>query len=124
MKTILVVEDDPNQGLLYEQELNDEGYRVLRAKNGREALNMVKEHRLDCVVLDINMPVMDGLDALGRILELQPKLPVIINTAFPAYQESFMSWTADAYVVKSSDLTGLKTHIKEALVTLRVLEVS
>jgi CheY-like chemotaxis protein len=115
MKTILVVEDDPNQGLLYEQELSDEGYRVLQAKNGREALKMVEERHPDCVVLDINMPVMDGLDALGKILDLQPKLPVIINTAFSAYKESFMSWAADAYVIKSSDLTELKTRIKEAM---------
>jgi DNA-binding response OmpR family regulator len=115
MKTILVVEDDPNQGLLYEQELTDEGYHVLRANDGREALKLVKEQMPDCVVLDINMPMMDGLDALGKILDMQPKLPVIINTAFSAYKDSFMSWAADAYVVKSSDLTELKSRIKEAL---------
>jgi CheY-like chemotaxis protein len=115
MKTILIVEDDPNQGLLYEQELGDEGYCVLRAVNGREAVQIVKDHCLDCVVMDIHMPVMDGLDALGRILDLQPKLPVVINTAFSAYKDSFMSWSADAYVVKSSDLTELKKCIQEVM---------
>ncbi|MCS6862173.1 MAG: response regulator [Abditibacteriales bacterium] len=115
MKTILLVEDDPNQGLLYEQELTDDGYRVLRAMNGRDALNILKEQRPDCVVMDINMPVMDGLDALGKILGIYPKLPIIINTAFTAYKDSFMSWAADAYVVKSSDLTELKERIAEVL---------
>lgn len=115
MKTILLVEDDPNQGLLYEQELTDDGYHVLRAMNGRDALNILKEQQPDCVVMDINMPVMDGLDALGKILGMNPKLPIIINTAFTAYKDSFMSWAADAYVVKSGDLTELKTRIEEVL---------
>lgn len=115
IKTILIVEDDPNQGLLYEEELSDEGYRVLRATNGREALEIVKVRHVDCVVLDINMPVMDGLDAMGRMLEHKPQLPVVINTAFSAYKDSFTSWAADAYVMKSSDLTELKVRIKEAL---------
>ncbi len=91
MKTILVVEDAPNQGLLYEQELTDEGYRVLRAMDGREAIKVVEEHRPDCVVLDINLPVMNGLDALSKILDVQPGLPVIINTAYASYRDSFMS---------------------------------
>ncbi len=115
MKTVLVVEDDQFQGLLYEQELTDEGYRVLRAVNGREGLQVVKAQAPDCLVMDINMPMMDGLDALGKILAFRPTLPVIINSAFSSYKESFMSWAADAYVIKSSDLTELKTRIKEAL---------
>jgi DNA-binding response OmpR family regulator len=115
MKTILVVEDDPNQGLLYEQELMDEGYRVLRAMDGREAIKVVEEHRPDCVVLDINLPVMNGLDALSKILDAQPGLPVIINTAYASYQDNFMSWAADAFVVKSSNLTELKSRIKASL---------
>ena len=115
MKTILVVEDDPHQGVLYEQELTDEGYRVLRAMDGREAIMMAAAHRPDCVVLDINLPVMNGLDALSRILDAQPGLPVIINTAYASYQNSFMSWAADAFVLKSSNLTELKMRIKALL---------
>jgi DNA-binding response OmpR family regulator len=124
MKTVLVVEDDPHQGLLYEQELTDEGYDVLRASNGREGLNVVKAKAPDCLVLDINMPVMDGLDALGKILALRPTLPVIINSAFSSYKDSFMSWAADAYVTKSSDLTELKTRIRETLAQRATAEAS
>ena len=58
------------------------------------------------------MPGMDGLEALPRILGIKEGLPVILNTAYSQYQESFMSWAADAYVVKSSDLTELKEKIK------------
>ena len=112
---ILVVEDEINQGLLYEQELSDEGYDVDVANSGQEALNLVKDIEYNLVVLDIGMADMDGLETLGRMLSMDNKLPVILNTAYPSYKDNFMSWAADAYVIKSSDLTELKTKIKESL---------
>jgi two-component system response regulator (stage 0 sporulation protein F) len=113
MKTILVVDDDEAiRGLLME-ELTEEGYRVLTAGDAREALRMVEQEPLDLVILDIRMPGMDGLEALPRILGMREGLPVILNTAYSQYKESFMSWAADAYVVKSSDLTELKQKVKE-----------
>ena len=113
MKTILVVDDDEAIRTLLQEELEDEGYKVLIATNARDALKMVADESLDLVVLDIRMPGMDGLEALPRILGIKEGLPVIMNTAYTQYQESFMSWAADAYVVKSSDLTELKQKIKE-----------
>ena len=113
MKTILVVDDDEAIRTLLQEELEDEGYKVLIATNARDALKMVAAEPLDLVVLDIRMPGMDGLEALPRILGLKEGLPVIMNTAYSQYQDSFMSWAADAYVVKSSDLTELKEKIKE-----------
>ena len=74
---------------------------------------MVASEALDLVILDIRMPGMDGLEALPRILGIKEGLPVIMNTAYSQYQDSFMSWAADAYVVKSSDLTELKEKVKE-----------
>jgi two-component system, response regulator, stage 0 sporulation protein F len=113
MKTILVVDDDEAIRTLLQEELEEEGYKVLIATNARDALKMVAAEPLDLVVLDIRMPGMDGLEALPRILGLKEGLPVILNTAYSQYQESFMSWAADAYVVKSSDLTELKEKINE-----------
>ena len=115
MKTILVVDDDDAIRTLLKDELVDEGYEVMTAANARDALKMVQEEALDLVILDIRMPGMDGLEALPRILGLKEGLPVILNTAYTQYQESFMSWAADAYVVKSSDLSELKEKIKELL---------
>ena len=114
-KRILVVDDEVNQALLYEQELMDEGYDVDLANTGTDAVALVKEKSYDLVVLDIGMPEMDGLETLGRMLSMDNKLPVILNTAYPSYKDNFMSWAADAYVVKSSDLTELKSKIKESL---------
>ncbi|MDO9070708.1 MAG: response regulator [Deltaproteobacteria bacterium] len=113
MKTILVVDDDEAIRTLLQEELEDEGYKVLIATNARDALKMVAAEPLDLVILDIRMPGMDGLEALPRILGLKEGLPVIMNTAYSQYQDSFMSWAAEAYVVKSSDLTELKEKIKE-----------
>jgi CheY-like chemotaxis protein len=115
MQTVLVVEDDPNQWLLYEEELNYEGYRVLHAECGREALQMVRENHLHCVVLDLNIPDMDGTEVLRQIVESDLDLPVVINTAYAAYEDKPITQAADAYVVKSSDLTELKARVKEAL---------
>ena len=115
MKTILVVDDDEAIRTLLQEELEDEGYKVLIAINARDALKMVEAEPLDLVILDIRMPGMDGLEALPRILGIKEGLPVIMNTAYSQYQDSFMSWAADAYVVKSSDLTELKAKVKELL---------
>ncbi len=115
MTTILLVEDDKNQRLLYEQELRHEGYEVVTASNGKEALEEVQEKLPDIVIMDINMPKMDGIEAMGRILGKNKEIPVIINTAYSNYKDSFMSWAADAYIVKTSDLSELKKKIKEVL---------
>jgi DNA-binding response OmpR family regulator len=113
MKTILVVDDDEAIRSLLQEELEDEGYKVMIATNARDALKMVEAEPLDLVILDIRMPGMDGLEALPRILGIKEGLPVIMNTAYSQYQDSFMSWAADAYIVKSSDLTELKEKIRE-----------
>ncbi|MDQ1273493.1 MAG: two-component system, response regulator [Planctomycetota bacterium] len=115
MKTILVVEDDKNQLLLYEQELSYEGYNIITAKDGLEAIKKVKEQLPDLIVLDINMPKMDGIEAMGKILSEHKKIPIIINTAYSSYKDDFMSWSANAYVIKSSDLKELKDKIKEVI---------
>ncbi|MBM2835361.1 MAG: cheY 8 [Candidatus Brocadiaceae bacterium] len=104
MKTILLVEDDKNQLLLYKQELSLEGYNIITAQDGQEAIKKVKEHTPDLIVMDINMPKINGIEAIGKILSEHKKVPIIINTAYSSYKDNFMSWSADAYIIKSSDL--------------------
>ncbi|ODS34417.1 MAG: two component response regulator [Candidatus Scalindua rubra] len=115
MTTILLVEDDKNQRFLYEQELRQEGYEIATASNGKEALEKAQEQPPDIIIMDINIPKMNGIEAMGRILSKNKKIPIIINTAYSNYKDSFMSWAADAYIVKSSDLSELKNKIKEIL---------
>jgi CheY-like chemotaxis protein len=114
-KKILVVEDEESLRLLYEEELRAEGYEVLTAGNGREAIQQLEQGKPDLIILDIVMPVMDGMEALGRIVGKERKIPIILNTSYSGYRQDFMSWAADAYVTKSDDLTELKNKIRELL---------
>jgi DNA-binding NtrC family response regulator len=112
---ILVVDDEENIRFLYEQELRDEGYEIILARDGRECLDMVVKDAPDLILLDIRMPRMDGLEAIGKIIEINKDIPIIINSAYSTYKDDFMSWAADAYVVKSYDLDSLKSTIREVL---------
>ncbi|MDY6862646.1 MAG: response regulator [Thermodesulfobacteriota bacterium] len=111
--TILIADDDEDIRLLYQIELIEEGYNVFLAKNGKEVLEIIQKSLPDLVILDINMPVMNGLEALGRIVSSDKKIPVILNTAYSSYKGSFLSWAAEKYVIKSSDLKELKDAIKK-----------
>ncbi len=115
MTTILIVEDDKNQRLLYEQELKFDGYDIVAADDGKEALEKAQEQPLDLVIMDISLPKMNGIEAISRIISKQKGIPIIINSAYNSYKDDYMSWIADAYIVKSSDLTELKNKIKELL---------
>jgi len=115
VKKILVVEDDESQRILYHDELSEAGYEVMLAANGREALNQLDKDKPDLIILDIVMPVMDGMETLGRIIREYRDVPIILNTAYSSYKDDFMSWGADAYVVKSADLRELKEKVREIL---------
>jgi DNA-binding response OmpR family regulator len=112
---ILFVDDDPCLLDLYREELSEEGYEVVMAGNGKEAVARFSKEKPHLVVLDIRMPEMDGITALAVILGKNRQVPVIINSAYPQYKDNFMTWGADAYVVKSSDLSELKQIIRRVI---------
>ncbi len=115
MKTILVVDDDKSLRRLYKAELEAEGYRVLLAETGKQAIDKVNESVPDLVIMDIRMPEMDGLESMARILHDQRGVPVILNTAYSCYQDNFLTWAADGYIIKSADLQALKDKIRKVL---------
>ena len=114
-KKILIVDDEPNLRLLYEAEFSSEGYQVVLAGDGREAIDVVKKEKPNLVILDIAMPGMDGISAMGEILGCDNGIPVILNSAYTHYKDDFQSWSADAYVVKSSNLQELKETVVDLL---------
>ncbi|MDA8405939.1 MAG: response regulator [Desulfomonilaceae bacterium] len=115
MKRILVVDDEKHICELYKMELEEEGYSVTLAHSGKDALKQVDGAPPDLIVLDIQMPGMDGIETLEKLLGKDKGIPIILNTAYSHYKDDFTTWGADAYVVKSSDTSKLKAEIKRLL---------
>jgi len=80
MKTILVAEDNDSNYILMTYILK-RTYQFKRAKNGQEAVDMANEGGIDLILMDIKMPIMDGLQATAKIKEQHPELPVVALTA-------------------------------------------
>lgn len=119
MSKILVVDDEKALRLLYKRDLEQDGHSVVVAQDAGEGMRALESEFPDLVVLDIRMPGVDGLDAMGRMLERHPSVPVVLNTAYSSYKENFLSWSADAYVIKSSDTGELRAKVKELLAACR-----
>jgi DNA-binding response OmpR family regulator len=116
MAKILLVEDETALCLLYQTELGAEGHEVVVAQDGKTAVEMAARAKPDLVIMDISLPEkMDGIESMSRILSQDKSIPVIINTGYSQYRDNFMSWAAEAYVVKSADLRPLKKAINKAL---------
>jgi len=115
MKKILLVDDEDSIHLIYSEELEEEGYEVHSALSGEEGLEKLKIISPDLVILDINMPGMNGIDVLRQMKENNPDLPVILCSAYPEFKQDFASWASDDYIVKSSNLDELKAAVKRHL---------
>ena len=115
MKKILVVDDEDNIRLLYQEELRDAGYEVALAGDAGEALEKIEESPPDLITLDVKLPGMSGLDFLKKLKESHKDIPVIMCSAYGTYKQDFQLWASEAYVVKSADLRELKMTIKEIL---------
>jgi DNA-binding response OmpR family regulator len=115
IRTILVVDDEQSIRFLYREELEEDGYRVITAADGEEALRKVRKEKPDLITLDIRMPGMDGIEVLHRIREMDKEIPVIMSTAYGEYRNDFNVWASDAYVIKTANLGELKKTIKRLL---------
>lgn len=115
-KCILIAEDNQAIREYCQAAFQEEGYRVLLACDGGEALALFAQHNPDVVVLNILMPVMTGLEALKHIRQRQAHTPVIL---FTDYDEDCLrddrGVLATACVEKSEDLTELKRSVADAL---------
>jgi CheY-like chemotaxis protein len=115
MKKILLVDDEEGIQLLYQEELQDEGYEVISAFTGEEALEKFKSEYPDLVILDIQMPGMNGIEVLRQMKMVAPQLPIILSTAYHEYKQDLSAWASDEYIVKSPDLQKLKEAIRKYL---------
>ncbi|MDP3420667.1 MAG: response regulator, partial [Thiobacillus sp.] len=111
MALIVVIDDDEAIRTLIAAALRFEGYEVMEAQDGAEGLAVVRDHRPDLVVSDVNMPVMDGF-AMCQALRSEPAIqatPVILLTSLQerAYVRAGMTSGADDYLTKPIDFDDL-----------------
>lgn len=101
MKTILVAEDNDSNYILMTYILK-KAYQVLRAKNGQEAVEMVDQGGIDLILMDMKMPVMDGVEATTKIKEKYPDLPIVALTAnaFESDRETMLEAGCDEFLSK------------------------
>jgi len=116
---VLVVDDHPPMVKLIRDALEKEGYLVLSAQNGAEGLRVAAAHRPDLVILDVEMPVMNGFEVL-RALKLKVgtrALPVIMFTVHKDPQDLLAGWMggADQYLTKPCRIEEVVAAVKRAL---------
>ncbi len=114
-KTILVVDDEEHIRLLYKEEFEEEGYNVVLASDGEDALIKIESNLPDLITLDIKMPGIDGITLARKIKEIKGDMPVIFVSAYEDYKHDFGTWASDAYFVKSANLAELKSLISSIL---------
>ena len=115
MKKILLVDDEEGTQLLYREVLEEDGYEVYSALTGEDALQKLKIVSPDLVILDINMPGMNGIEVLRKIKEKNPSMPVVLNTGYHEYKQDSSAWVSDDYIVKSVDFDELKAAVRQYL---------
>ena len=124
METILIVDDEKNYLLVLSAVLEDEGYEVLTALNGSEALDIQKRSDLDLIVTDMKMPGMNGIELLENIKATDPDLPVIMMTAHGTVDKAVeaMQKGAYSYILKPFDNDRLIIYVKKAIAMFQVVK--
>ncbi len=114
---LLFVDDEEGFLELYRSAFTRDGYAVDTALTLDDARASLAVGGVDLVVLDIRLGASSGLAFLREIKAADPRIPVVLATAYARYQDDFSSWLADAYIVKSSDLGELKRAVARCLET-------
>lgn len=123
--TILVADDSSDIRIILQRLLTDSGYRVVVAANGQEVISLARQHRPELVLLDLNMPVLDGWEA-ARSIRTEPALDETLIVAITAYRLSSTTATALAagchsVLFKPFDLAELLNSIVTLMATAKQL---
>lgn len=123
MKTlnVLVVEDELQLLNLLDRIISNEGYRVKKAKNGLEAIEIINKYSIDIVLTDIKMPSMDGIELLAAIKKMDPSIEVILMTAFATVETAIDALKKGArdYIRKPFDIEEVIDAIQKTSLCLQ-----
>jgi DNA-binding response OmpR family regulator len=115
MSRILVVEPEASLRRLYERDLARDGDVILTADDAISAVREFELEHPDIVVLDLGPQPNDGLRVVERMFAVDRTIPIVLNTMCRSYADEPLGWAVDAYVVKSSDTSELRSKVKELL---------
>ncbi len=111
----LVVEDDPHQRLLVSLLLKHNGIEVISVEDGFHALEAIVADPPDLIVMDLNLPTVDGRDVLADVREQRPTTPVVVVSGAPDAQERAQALGANAVVVKPYEVSDLLATVESVL---------
>jgi len=117
-KPLLLVDDEQGMRDTLADILEELGFQIDQAANGQEAIDRARSHDYGLVLMDIRMPILNGVQALTQIKVLHPDLPVIMMTAYTdaAEVEEARRQGAETVLYKPLDIPGLLDLIRRALV--------
>src|SRR5262249_8203656 len=117
MPQMLVVDDEPNVLYSIEKTFRSDTLEIIGAQTGSQAIELARRARPDVTILDIRLSDMSGLDVFDRLREIDPRLPVIVITAYGATETAIeaMKRGAYEYLLKPIDLLQLRELVQRAL---------
>lgn len=115
--TVLIAEDSRDTRIMLKRAFELKGYNVLEAEDGSEALEVVSETRPNLILVDLNMPVVDGLETIKKIRTLEAPgehVPIVAITAFDVYgmKEAALETGCNSYLSKPLDMDELDRTLK------------
>ena len=119
MRTIMIVEDYDDTRLLLRQVLEGLGYSVLEATNGQEAVDIADREHLDLILMDLDLPILDGIAATQRIRQQSRMegVPIVAVTAYPMSYSRVKAFAkgCNEYMSKPIDVSELATLVNRYL---------
>jgi CheY-like chemotaxis protein len=115
-KRVLLADDDTDTSLVLKDRLESFGYEVTVVSNGREALEEINCERYGAVVMDVKMPELDGLQALGLLKRLNPMTPVIMITSIEENVAVAMAEGAQVCLLKPVNADRLRAELDRCFV--------
>jgi CheY-like chemotaxis protein len=115
--TVLVAEDSRDTRIMLKRAFELKGYRVFEAEDGLQALEIARQYRPNLMVVDLNMPVLDGLETIKSVRQLEKngeQMPIVAITAYDVYgmEEAALETGCNSYLSKPLDLEELDRTLK------------